>query len=113
MEAIENLIYNHDLPNAFFCANDLVAMGVIRKLKDNGIRVPEDVAVVGFTEMALADWVSPPLSSVKQPTFEMGKKAAQLLIKQMEQDSFKVETIVLNGELNIRESSMNKILTID
>ncbi len=106
IEVIEDLIYQHDLPDAFYCENDLVAMGAIKKLKDNGYRVPEDIAVIGFTETRMAELVTPQLSSVKQPTFEMGKSAAKLLIKQIENDSFEQETIVLNGELNIRKSSI-------
>ena len=106
--AVEDLIYNHDLPDALFCENDLVAMGAIKKLKDNGYRVPEDVAVMGFTETRMAELVTPQLSSVKQPTYEMGKKAAELLIKHIKNDSLAQETIIMNGELNIRESSLKK-----
>ncbi len=106
MEVIEDLIYMHDIPNAIFCVNDLVAMGAIKKLKSNGIRVPEDVAVIGFTETRMAELITPQLSSIKQPTSEMGKKAAELLLKQIENEAFEHETVVMNGVLNIRESSL-------
>ncbi|MET2985617.1 LacI family DNA-binding transcriptional regulator [Aureibaculum conchae] len=103
---VEDLIYNHDLPDALFCENDLVAMGAIKKLKDNGYRVPEDVAVMGFTETRMAELVTPQLSSVRQPTYDMGKKAAELLLKHIENESLEPETIIMNGELKIRESSV-------
>ena len=106
VEVIEDLIYNHDLPEAFFCVNDLVAMGVVMTLKSNGFRVPEDVAIMGFTETRMAELMAPPLSSVKQPTFTIGRKAAELLLKKIENEDSKAETIVVNGELNIRKSSL-------
>ena len=105
-EVIEDLIYMHDIPDAFFCVNDMVAMGAIKKLKSNGLRVPEDVAVIGFTETRMAELITPQLSSVKQPTADIGKKAAELLLEQLKNDSFQNETVILNGELNIRESSV-------
>ena len=110
MEVINDLIYKHDIPDAFFCANDLVAMGVIKKLNNNGFRVPEDVAIVGFTETRMAELMTPQLSSIKQPSSEIGKKVAELLLKQIENDSFQHETIIMDGELNIRESSLNPVI---
>ncbi|MFI8602908.1 LacI family DNA-binding transcriptional regulator [Cellulophaga baltica] len=106
MEAIEDLLFNQDIPNAFFCVNDMVAMGAMKTLKDNGYRVPEDVAIIGFTETRMAELVTPQLSSVKQPTGEMAKAAAELLLKRIENNNEPVETIIMNGELNIRESSV-------
>ncbi|GAA4236404.1 LacI family DNA-binding transcriptional regulator [Postechiella marina] len=110
MEIIEDLIYNHDLPDAFFCVNDMVAMGAMKKLRDNGYSVPDDIAFIGFTETRMAELVTPQLSSVKQPTFKMAKAAAELLLKRIENANEPIETVVMNGELNIRESSINKAL---
>ena len=109
IEIVEDLIYKHDLPDAFYCENDLVAIGAMKKLKDNGYQVPDDIAIMGFTETRMAKLVTPPLSSVKQPTFEMGKQAANLLLKQMKEQSFNPTSIVLNGELNIRRSSIRNV----
>ncbi|TXE13904.1 LacI family transcriptional regulator [Seonamhaeicola algicola] len=106
MEVIEDLIFNHDIPDAFFCVNDMVALGAIKKLKENGYAVPKDVAFVGFTETRIAELMSPPLSSVKQPTYDMAKKAAELLLKRIEDENAPIETIVMNGEFNIRQSSV-------
>lgn len=111
MEVIEDLIYNHDIPDAFFCVNDMVALGAIKKLKDNGYRVPEDVAFVGFTETRMAELVTPQLSSVKQPTYEMAKKAGELLLKRIKDENTAIETIVMNGEFNIRQSSIKETPT--
>jgi LacI family transcriptional regulator len=66
-----------------------------------------DVALVGFTETKLAELIDPPLSSVEQPTYEIGKTAAKLLLEQIESKGiFIPQTVILNGRLNIRESSM-------
>ncbi len=108
MEIIEDLIFNHDIPDAFFCVNDMIALGAIKKLKDNGYRVPEDVAFVGFTETSMAELVTPQLSSVKQPTYEMAKKAGELLIERIENSEAEIETVIINGELNIRKSSIKE-----
>lgn len=106
MQTMEDLIYNHDLPDAIFCFNDRVAMGVISILKSNAIKVPQDIALMGFTETRMVNLMTPRLSSVKQPTFEMGKSAAELLHKQIHNSLMEPQTIVLNGELTIRESSV-------
>ncbi|WP_066631856.1 LacI family DNA-binding transcriptional regulator [Labilibacter marinus] len=104
----QKMIDNDELPKAIFSASDLSAIGFMKTLKNNGIRIPEDTAIVGFSESRLAENVYPPLTSVKQPTYEMGRTAAELLIEQIQNTGkFVPQTIVLNGKLNIRESSVN------
>ncbi|MBK5209075.1 MAG: LacI family DNA-binding transcriptional regulator [Flavobacteriaceae bacterium] len=108
IKVIDDLINSNDLPEAFFCENDLVALGVIKKLRDSGIKVPDDIAVIGFTETIMAKLMCPQLSSVKQPTYEMGENSAKLLLKILKDENSQPETIIFDGELNIRESSINK-----
>ena len=71
-------------PTAVTCYNDLVALGLLRALDELGLRVPEDVSVVGFDDLALLDYMSPGLSSVHVPKEEMGARAAELLIRHIE-----------------------------
>jgi len=100
-------IDSQNLPEAIFCVNDTTAIGVMKKLKQNGFRIPADVALVGFTEGVIAELLEPQLTSVAQPTFEMGRIAAKLLIERIESKGiFVPQTVILNGRLNIRESSM-------
>lgn len=106
MHIIEDLIFHHDLPDAFFCANDMVALGAMKKLKDNGYKIPDDVAFVGFTETRIAKLVTPQLSSVKQPTYEMAKKAGEMLLDRINNPNSELETVIFNGEFNIRKSSV-------
>jgi len=104
---MQQLIDTRNLPEAIFCVNDPTAIGVIKKLKQNGLRIPLDVAVVGFTETKTAELLDPQLTSVAQPTFEMGQIAAKLLLDQINSKSNSIpQKIVLNGRLNIRDSSV-------
>lgn len=78
-----------DRPTAFLCANDLMALGVYRYCRAAGIRIPDDVSVVGFDGIAVADLVQPALTTVRQPAYKMGVCAAtQLfdLVERVEQD---------------------------
>lgn len=104
---MQQLIDSQNLPEAIFCVNDPTAIGVLKKLKQNGFRIPSDVAVVGFTETKTAELLEPQLTSVAQPTFEMGQIAAKLLLEQINsKGTFIAQKIVLNGRLNIRDSSV-------
>ncbi|TKG95456.1 LacI family transcriptional regulator [Puteibacter caeruleilacunae] len=105
-KAMEKLIQNNQLPDAIFAANDPSAVGAMQVLKEYGIKVPEEVAIVGFTESRVAPHTVPALTSVAQPTHEMGRQAAKLLIEQIEnKEHFTHQTITLNGKLNVRASS--------
>lgn len=104
---VESLIQKDKLPQGFVCVNDPTAKGCIRMLKKYGYKIPEDVAVIGFTETPSSSLIDPPLSSVEQPAVQMGQVAAELLLKQLLKGGVKIpETIVLSGKLNIRESSI-------
>ena len=103
---MEKLLADRNLPEAIFAANDPTAIGAMKAIKKAGMRIPEDIALVGFTESRMAEIVDPALTSVSQPTFEIGRTAAELLLKQISSDGFAApKTVVLNGKLNVRESS--------
>ena len=107
LDQAKKMIDDNNIPDAIFACNDLCAMGAMKIFKKNGYRIPQDIAFVGFTETKFAELIDPPLTSVSQPTFEMGRKAAELLILQIEnKGSFTPQTVLLNGQLNIRESSV-------
>ena len=78
--AVQELLALPDRPTAIFCANDSMAIGGLAAVHDAGLRVPEDVTVVGFDDIPLAHYMSPPLSSVHVPVFEMGERAVTRLI---------------------------------
>ena len=66
-------------PTAVFCFNDEMALGAIRWLKSTGRSVPQDVSVVGFDDIEFASFCDPPLTTIEQPTHEIGNKAMSLL----------------------------------
>lgn len=99
---------NRTLPDAIFCANDTTALSAIIYLREQNIRVPEDIAIVGFSNEPFSEVVSPSISTIKQPGFEMGQKAAQLLIHQInhKEGPVRFETIKMPTELIVRDSSL-------
>ncbi|MGA7342100.1 MAG: LacI family DNA-binding transcriptional regulator [Terracidiphilus sp.] len=91
---------------AVFCFNDIAAIGAIRALKDTGLRVPEDISVVGFDDILSAAYSTPSLTTVRQPLMEMGKRGAQILLERIaDRDKEYPAEVVMSPELVIREST--------
>ncbi|MGY6649688.1 LacI family DNA-binding transcriptional regulator [Wenyingzhuangia sp. IMCC45574] len=104
----QEMIDKNEIPRAIFAANDPSAIGAMNVFKQNGYNIPNDIAFVGFTESSLAKHIYPALTSVEQPTKDIGQTAANLLLEQIENKGiFVPQTIVLNGRLNVRDSSIN------
>lgn len=92
-------------PDAFFCINDPVAIGVLDELRAMGLKVPEDVGVLGFSNSNLAEVCSPRLSSIHQPGEEVGREAIKLLLSHIEKGvDISEKRIVLKTHLIRRES---------
>ncbi len=106
-KAVKKLLQNRQLPDAIFCANDTTALSVIIYLKENGINVPEDIMVVGFSNEPFSEVVTPSISTIRQPGFSMGEKAAELIIHQINNKKEKPNfvTIKMPTELIVRNSS--------
>jgi LacI family transcriptional regulator len=95
-----------DRPTAVFCANDLVAFGLLQEMTQSGIRVPEDIAIVGYDDIDFAAAAAVPLSSVRQPRHQIGRTAAQLLLEEAyESEAHKHRQVIFQPELVIRRSS--------
>lgn len=109
--AIIKLLQNKTIPDAIFCANDTTALSVIIYLKEKGIKVPDDISIVGFSNEPFSEVVTPSISTIRQPGFDMGKKAAELLVDQIKNSDSKknkFQTLVMPTELIVRESSVRK-----
>ncbi len=93
--------------DALFCGNDLLAFGAIKSMEEAGMRVPEDVAVVGYDDIFSARLFKPSLTTVRQPIADIGKELVSLLMQAIEQepDGRSARKIVVPTELIIRESS--------
>ena len=104
---VEELLALDCKPDAFFTASDRLALGCLEALHALEIKIPEEVAMIGFTNIQAAHLLSPALSTVVQPAFEMGKVAAELLLDLIENKKRLVEfqTVKLPMEVFIRASS--------
>jgi len=96
-------------PDAFFTVNDLAAAGVLTVLKKLGLKVPEDISIIGFSDTLVSTVTDPPLSSVSQHGFEMGQIAAKILLQRVESgiENLKPVTEVLKTDLILRQSTKN------
>lgn len=74
------LLRRPDRPTAVFAGNDLQALGLYEAARELGLRIPEDLSVVGFDDLPVAPWVGPPLTTVRQPLTEMAEAAAKLVL---------------------------------
>ena len=93
-----------ELPDAIVCGNDQMAIGAMRELQAAGIRVPADVAVVGFDDMHLSALLAPPLTTVRQPMRLLGERACSLLLQRIADPTLPPQAERLPTELVIRES---------
>ncbi len=100
--AIESLLMRGKSFTAIFAANDMTAYGARLGLHRRGIRVPEDVSIIGFDDQAESAFVTPPLTTVRQPAFEMGHAAGSALVKLLKNEPYDLP--VLKAELQVRES---------
>lgn len=94
-----------DGPTAIFCANDETAIGAMAGYRACGLDVPAGVSIVGFDDSQLAGMLNPPLTTVRQPSFELGQKAMAILYERLTRPSAKSGNIVLEAQLIIRQSS--------
>ncbi len=94
-----------DPPSAIFCANDLMAMGALGAASKLGLRVPGDISIMGYDDQELARYTHPPLSTLVLPNYEMGRRAAELLIDiAVRGKSGRPSTLEIEGPLIVRQS---------
>lgn len=88
---------------AVFCYNDMVAIGILLACREHGIKVPRDLSVVGFDDIEFTQYVTPPLTTVHQPKYQLGQLAMQMLLDVLDQQP--VQNVVLQPKLQQREST--------
>lgn len=106
-ERTDSLIRKREI-DGLFAATDMLAIGAMKNIKAAGLRIPEDIAVVGFSNWTISSLYEPSLTTMSQPGYEMGQKAAEILIDQINGKNSKPETVVLHSELIVRQSSLRK-----
>jgi LacI family transcriptional regulator len=92
-------------PTAVFCANDLLALGLLQQVVRLGLRVPEDVAIVGYDDIEFAQAATVPLTTVSQPRERLGRTAVQLLLEQRRAADSQPRQVVFEPELVVRDST--------
>ena len=92
-------------PTAIFAFNDSIAFGALRAARDRGLRVPEDLSVVGFDDIEPATFVTPALTTVRAPLAEMGRTAVNVLVRLLERRASETPHIELGTRLVVREST--------
>ncbi len=91
-------------PTAIFASNDLMAFGAMEAVREHGLRIPHDISIVGFDDIPQAVHVHPPLTTVRQPLFEMGRAAAEMLLDLIDRPAGMSQRLELPTELLIRDS---------
>lgn len=105
--AVEELLSLQNPPDAIFAANDMLAIGAMDAIKQQGLNIPQDIAVAGFDDITFARMTEPKLTTVAQPTNQIGTLAMQILIDRLNNtdDSLEPRTIVLQPSISVREST--------
>ncbi len=100
----KQLLAFDDPPTALFAVSDTLAIGAMKAFKNSGLRIPEDIAVIGFNDTPLAQVVDPPLTTISAPSFDLGRTAAQTLIKLINKELVENSQIILSTSITIRQS---------
>ncbi|MFQ5854159.1 MAG: LacI family DNA-binding transcriptional regulator [Anaerolineae bacterium] len=102
-EAMRKLLALPAPPTAVFCYNDLTAIGAALAVRQAGLQVPGDISLVGFDDIELATYFHPPLTTIRQPAYELGRRAMEMVLALMANGQ-QVTDVVLKGELIVRQS---------
>jgi len=98
------LFTSSDPPTALFVANNVMTLGALNAIHQIGRKIPDEIAVIGFDDLPWAVSLNPPLTTIAQPTFEIGTKAAELLLARIANGTRPPRTVRLNTSLIVRES---------
>lgn len=104
-EAMQLILALPVLPTAVFVASDVVALGAMQAIRNAGMQIPEDMAVVGFDDIPMAPYFDPPLTTIRLPAFQLGWTAGKQLIALMLGRTLEQPSILLDSELVVRKSS--------
>jgi len=106
-QGIQALLGLKELPTAVMCYNDMMAIGAIQAIQRAGLHVPKDISITGFDNIDLSAYITPALTTFHQPKYELGTKAAAMMLRVLNDDTeiSEPDVQVLRGELTLREST--------
>ena len=106
---MENILNTPNSIDAVFACNDLIAIGAMEAIDNKGLKIPDDISIIGFDGIYISKFTKPKLSTYQQPIYEIGKIAAELLINRIEKtEKAKIKRLVIDGNLIIRETVARK-----
>ncbi len=103
-QAMRYLLTLEERPTAVFAVSDTLAIGALKQINASKLRVPEDIALVGFDKISFSNMTNPTLTTISQPMYKMGSTAGMMLINRIKGN--KVDSVILDHELVIRESTL-------
>lgn len=107
--AMQSLLARESRPSAVFCANDEMAIGAMQACRDGGLSLPSDMSIVGFDDIVFAEYTSPRLTTIHQPSHEIGESAMMLMLEILSGEKPKTSRIILPHKLELRESVVSKL----
>jgi len=108
LRAAKQLLSIEEKPTAIFAISDVMAIGAIRAVKEQGLKVPDDVAVMGFDNIDFASMCDPALTTVSQPKYDLGCVAMELMLRQIKEEIKEPQDVFLEHELIMRESTIKQ-----
>ena len=102
------LLRSNIKPDGIFTSNNLITVGAFQALRANNIRIPQDIALVGFDETTWGNVVEPPLTIISQPTEDIGRSAIELLLQRIETPNRPHKKLIMQGSLQIKGSSLKQ-----
>jgi DNA-binding LacI/PurR family transcriptional regulator len=106
--AVRKILKEKILPTAIICSNDLTAIGAMKTFKDSGIKVPDDISVIGLDNIALTEIVSPTLTTIELERYRIGRTAMELLLNRIKDKDLLKQTCIFKTKLVIRESTSER-----
>ncbi|MDG3088371.1 HTH-type transcriptional repressor PurR [Vibrio hannami] len=104
VEAADKILALDEKPTAVFCFNDIMALGLMSRLQEKGMRIPEDISVIGYDNIDLAGYFSPPLTTVHQPKRRVGKNAFEILLARIKNKEHDRRVFEMHPEIISRKS---------
>lgn len=102
---MERLIDLQDPPTAVFVGSDLVALGAVQAIHDRGMRIPDDISVIGFDNLLIGKYLQPPLTTIHLPAYDLGRRAGEMILASIRGETFQTLRELLPTELVIRQST--------
>ena len=104
-QAVSQLMAQPSPPTAIFCQSDVMAIGALQQAKKLGFRVPQDLSIIGFDDIKFSEFCDPPLTTVSQPRYEIGRQSMTLLLNMLKGQDIGTSSRLLEAKLVVRASA--------